>query len=137
MVVHLEISTYVFFAFMSGCNLGNFDYFYTFLCHFSKFDDLKKRIMIICSLTSIFSLLSRHHARATFWCYHPIIKKKIRLKDLFGSFKLFFRQKITHTKQHFKVSSVKKIHLYFFPTRLATVFIKLRKTLPFPYFLIF
>ena len=94
---------------------------------FSKFADFKKRIKITLSLTSNLSLFVPESCKGNFLALPSNYEQKIRSKELFESFKLFFRQKLTHTKQHFKVRSVKKYIYIFFPTRLATVFIRLRK----------
>ena len=76
MVVHLEISTFVF-AFMFGWYLGNFDNFIKFWFHISKFDEIKHSIWMTFSLTSNLPFLSRRHARASFWRYQPLFNKKI------------------------------------------------------------
>ena len=79
-----------------------------FCAIFQSLTTLKKKIMITCSLTSIFSLFVPASRKGNFLALPSNYQQKIRLMDLFQSFKLFFRQKLTHTRQHFKVSSVKK-----------------------------
>ena len=129
MVVHLEISTYVLFAFMITSK--------HFCVIFQSLMTMKKKIKITCSLTSNLSLFFPASREGNFLALPSKYEQKNRLKDLFELLSYSVGKNLLIQDNISRSAQKKKKYIFFFPTRLATVLIRLRKTLPFPYFLSF